>query len=1057
MTETAAPAAMHLRAQRAPVRGDSGVRDWTTAVVVAADARARTQLCNPIGARLGQVLSGLRLPERLETAHQTGAFQTAVQLASGSWCLATCTPSGDTLEVSLTPIPDDAVREIVRRAEPRAAGFRSAAIGKAILDHAGHWLEVNGYLCALLGYSEPELQGLRFPHLIHPDDLGRVLAARERLVRGEVERFSVEVRYRRRVGGEVWCEVWCELHVGLLEGPAPDQPRFLIYATDITARKDIAVQLSLSEQRLSLALEGAGMAWWEHDRVNDVHRSSPNMAALLGFAPGTYHDSLVTFLDMVHPDDRAMIAEMNANPHTWRDRFEYRFTGPDGVERWLESRSKTVYASDGSVERVLGVSTDISERKRQERNLGEAQQRLELALQSAAMGWWSWDFSQDLMQASDGFARLLGYAPAEFPGGARAFGERLDPEEFERMRAMTEDPLHWPANYSYRVYLPGGEVRWISSHARVFFDDTGRPVRVVGVDTDVTERQRNERELQETKERLELALSSAEMGWWEWDAASDQHRWSPGFEQLLGYPPNAYQGSHEAFLARVHPEDRALFKLDSHALANWQEDVDYRVVLSSGEERWISSRSKVIRGAGGNVERIIGVDVDITVRKRAEADLVRRATHDPLTDLPNRRTFTERLDHAIQMARRSNTQLAVVFLDLDRFKVINDTLGHGAGDALLRVVARRLTLALRSDDTIARLGGDEFTMILPAVRNVDNGTVVAQKLLSAFEDPFMLEGQEVQIGASLGISLFPGDGEDSATLLRHADDAKRRAKRGGRNQYQFYRSEMTQVAHGQLQLERDLRRALEGEQFELHYQPQFALGSGMLVGVEALLRWRHPERGFVPPSQFIPIAEESGLIVPIGNWVLHEACAQLARWRRDAGLRVRMAVNVSTLQFERQDLLETVRGALEHHPELEARFLELELTESLVMRDVTGSATQLRALRELGVQVAVDDFGTGYSSLAYLQRLPIDRLKIDRAFINDLGGSPFDAAPLVQAIIALAHTLGMEVVAEGIETEAQVDTLQRLRCEIGQGYLLGRPVPADQLLERLREGEHRAL
>jgi EAL domain-containing protein (putative c-di-GMP-specific phosphodiesterase class I) len=340
-------------------------------------------------------------------------------------------------------------------------------------------------------------------------------------------------------------------------------------------------------------------------------------------------------------------------------------------------------------------------------------------------------------------------------------------------------------------------------------------------------------------------------------------------------------------------------------------------------------------------------------------------------------------------------------------------------------------------------------MILPAVRSVENGVMVAEKILAAFQEPFVLDGQEVMVGASLGISLFPSDGEDSETLLRHADDAKRRAKKSGRGQYQFYRREMTEAAQIQLDLERDLRRALEQDQFELHYQPQFDLSDGELVGVEALLRWRHPLKGYIPPNAFIGIAEECGVIVQIGDWVLNEACRQLAAWRLEATPRFRMAINVSALQFERNDLVESVQKALYKH-RLEARWLEIELTESLVMHDVAGSTRQLQKLRDIGVQVAIDDFGTGYSSLAYLQRLPIDRLKIDRAFIKDLGGEP-DTAPLAQAIVALAHTLGMEVVAEGIETNGQLETLRLLRCEIGQGYLMGRPVPASELLERVRE------
>ena len=928
--------------------------------------------------------------------------------------------------------------------------FRSAAIGCAIIGMDGRWLEVNQRMTELLGYGNAELLGMTFDQAVYREDLPEILEARTRLLSGQIDHFSLEIRYRRKDAREVWCE----LHVALLcatERPLDAaQKRFVLHVTEITQRKHIETLLYDSEQRLSLALEGAGMAWWEHDRLRNVHLSSANLEALLGFAPGTYPDSLEVFLEMVHPDDRPAIVEMNRNPAMWRAFFEYRIRQPNGQERWLSSRSRPIAGVNGAIERVIGVTTDVTERVQRERELIETQQRLELALESAQMGWWSWELSNDTMQFSDGFARLLGYDKSSFPGGEVAFADRVYSEDLAKIRSMTQNLHEWQAVNDYRVRLPSGETRWISSRSKVVYTPNGAPTRVVGVDMDITERKQREDELLATRERLELALTSADMGWWEWDAVHDRHRWSEGFEQLLGFKLGTYPGTPEAFRDCLHPEDKVAFEQMMAQPSGWHEDWDYRVILANGTQRWISSRSKACWATNGSLERIIGVDVDISVRKEAEADLLRRATHDPLTNLPNRRTFTERLEHSLQMARRSATPLAVVFLDLDRFKIVNDTLGHSSGDALLIAVAERLKLHLRVDDTVARLGGDEFTMILPVVRGMENGMIVAEKLLKVFEQPFLLEGQEFIVGASLGISLYPSDGEDSVTLLRHADDAMRRAKKSGRNQYQFYRAEMTEAAQVQLELERDLRRAIENQQLELHYQPQLELRSSALIGVEALLRWKHPTRGYIPPSQFIPVAEDSGLIVGIGDWVLRQACEQMSIWQRDHRSHFRVAVNVSALQFERHDLVESVQNALSEFGITDAHWLELELTESLVMRDVAGSGKQLQKLRDLGVKVAIDDFGTGYSSLAYLQRLPIDRLKIDRAFIKDLGGDP-DTSPLAQAIIGLAHTLGMEVVAEGIETTQQLEILTCMGCEIGQGYLLGRPAPSAELLERLAE------
>ena len=929
--------------------------------------------------------------------------------------------------------------------------FRSAAIGCAIIGLDGRWLEVNERITDLLGYSGAELLGMTFDQAVYREDLPEILEARKRLLSGQIDHFSLEVRYRCKDAREAWCE----LHVALLcateNFPDAAQTRFVLHVTEITQRKHIEALLYDSEQRLSLALEGAGMTWWEHDRRLDVHLSSPNLEALLGFAPGTYPNSLEVFLEMVHPDDRPMIVEMNRNPETWRAFFEYRIRQPDGEQRWLSSRSRPIAGLDGTIERVIGVTTDVTERVQRERELIEIQQRLELALESAQMGWWSWELSNDTMQFSDGFARLLGYDRSSFPGGKLAFADRVYAEDLANLRLMAQNLEEWRAANDYRVRLPSGETRWISSRSKVFYALNGAPQRVVGVDTDITERKQREDELLATRERLELALKSADMGWWEWDAVHDRHRWSEGFEQLLGFELGTYPGTPEAFKDCLHPDDKAAFEEMVADPSAWREDWDYRVILANGTQRWVSSRSRACWAANGSLERIIGVDVDINVRKEAEADLLRRATHDPLTNLPNRRTFTERLEQSLKIARRSGVALAVIFLDLDRFKAINDTLGHSSGDALLVAVAERLPLHLRDDDIVARLGGDEFTMILPAVRGMENGAIVAEKILKAFEQPFMLGDQEIIVGASMGISLYPSDGDDSVTLLRHADDAKRRAKQSGRNQYQFYRTEMTEAAQVQLELERDLHRAIELGQLELHYQPQFALRDQALIGVEALLRWKHPTRGYVPPSQFIPVAEDSGLIVSIGDWVLRQACQQLAAWQRESHPPFRVAVNVSARQFERHDLVESVSNALSEY-QVSACWLELELTESLVMGDVAGSTKQLQKLRELGVQIAIDDFGTGYSSLAYLQRLPIDRLKIDRAFIKDLGGDP-DTSPLAQAIIGLAHTLGMEVVAEGIETTQQLEILGSMGCEIGQGYLLGRPAPSGELLRTVARAD----
>jgi len=435
----------------------------------------------------------------------------------------------------------------------------------------------------------------------------------------------------------------------------------------------------------------------------------------------------------------------------------------------------------------------------------------------------------------------------------------------------------------------------------------------------------------------------------------------------------------------------------------------------------------------------------IAIEQRQLTDqLAYQAHHDALTALPNRLLFQERLRQGIIQARRSGSMVGLLYFDLDRFKLINDTLGHASGDAVLRQVAERLRSSLRETDTLARMSGDEFTVIATGLKNPQNASLVAETILKALRDPFQVENQELYVSASVGISIYPKDATDAESLQRHADNAMYRAKAQGKNRFEYFMPDIGDSTTTRLELETSLRRALDRGELSLHYQPQFDLQNGKLVGQEALLRWNHPKFGPIAPDQFIPIAEENGLIVPIGAWVLQEACVQTAAWRK-AGYRLKgVSVNVSAVQFSRADFVDTI-GDILGRTGLDPKFLELELTESLVIRDVRESANKMEKLRVLGVQISVDDFGAGYSSLSYLQRLPIDILKLDRSFVEESKTSGSNAS-LVKGIVSLAHGLGMRVTAEGIETEEQLDLVHRSGCDKAQGFLLGRPSPAASAL-----------
>lgn len=521
------------------------------------------------------------------------------------------------------------------------------------------------------------------------------------------------------------------------------------------------------------------------------------------------------------------------------------------------------------------------------------------------------------------------------------------------------------------------------------------------------------------------------------------------FSEVTGYGREEVLGKDPKFL-QSGQHDQVFYQAFWDALTRdgqWQGEIWNKRKNGEIYAEWMNISS--VKNEDGEIVHYIAVFSDITERKRAEDRIIHQAYHDALTNLPNRVLFKDRLEQALAFAHRlKHVNVAVLFMDLDRFKFINDTLGHDAGDVLLQEVAERLHGCIRAADTVARLGGDEFTVLLPEVEHTDEALLVASKVIDAMKRPFHLAGQELYVTVSIGISMYPKDGADVDTLMKNADAAMYHVKGQGRAGFHLYTDDLSLQTMRRLELQNQLYSALDRGEFILHYQPQMDLASGAIYGVEALIRWRHPGLGLVSPAEFIPVAEETGLIQSIGAWVLEEACRQAKAWL-DMGIPLQVAVNLSARQFQKEDLAGFVTRTLRLSG-LPPRQLELEITESVAMEHADFTVRTLQSLTSLGIQTAIDDFGTGYSSLSHLKKMPLSTLKIDRSFVQDLITDPDDAA-IVTAVITMAHSLNLNVIAEGVESHEQLLRLRQLGCERAQGFLLGRPVPPGEITALLQK------
>ncbi len=719
--------------------------------------------------------------------------------------------------------------------------------------------------------------------------------------------------------------------------------------------------------------------------------------------------------------------------------------GVEAAARLASGETLAVRVVPGEIGREGKPLSILFVRPAHDRGNGAAAASAELFRRAALM-------AADLVQECDRAAgtiawhgdvdRVLGWPEGKFPRTVEGWEKAIHPED--RARVAAASARHFatgePFFEEYRVQTRDGRVVHWHHSASLLPAADGRPVRSIGTVADVSGRRQIEEALQLSERRYRALFERNLAGVYRSTMEGRILDCNEAFARIFGYGSREEVLRQAAWDLYVRPDDR---KAALAKLVERQNLTNYELCLKrkDGSTVWVLQNENLSEGPDGLLSVIEGTVIDISERKRAEEQVKHLAFHDPLTNLPNRLLFNDRLTLAVAQAHRHNQRLAVLFLDLDRFKIINDSLGHSVGDELLRQLAERIQEHVREGDTVARLGGDEFTLLVPGITADEDAAKIARKICGAIHDPFWIDGRELFVTASVGVSVYPADGHDAETLVRNADSAMYRAKEQGRDNYQLYTPAMNARAVERLSLESRLRQAVAHDELELHFQPFIDLKTAELLGAEALLRWRHPELGLIPPGEFIPIAELSGLIVPIGEWVLKTACAEARKWHEKGFPELTVSVNLSSRQFQHTDLVSQVTQAL-GETGLEPNKLDLEITESNAMQNAEHSINTLWGLKKQGVRISMDDFGTGYSSLNYLKRFPIDRIKLDQSFVRDLPSDKDDAA-IAMAVIAMGRSLELEVIAEGVETEEQLAFLKGHQCDQLQGFLLSKPLAAD--------------
>jgi diguanylate cyclase (GGDEF)-like protein/PAS domain S-box-containing protein len=801
----------------------------------------------------------------------------------------------------------------------------------------------------------------------------------------------------------------------------------LIFVRDITDRKKAEIDLQENEARLEQIINSISDGLMVVDRQGVVKFVNAATESLFG-------RDRSEFIDYVF-----------GLPQVERESTEICIKKPTQEKIVVEIRTRNI-TWQGEVAYLISLR-DITERDRAARSLLESEAKYRRIVETVSEGIWILDRNNKTSFVNPQMARMLGYTVAEMLGKSLFVfidtGERAIAPPKEKQYRQSNSK-----NHDFKFRRKDGSDLWAIISATSIFDRDGNYAGTLGTLSDITERKQIEQAHYESEQRLADILSSIQDVVWSAAAETLQTLFMNLMaEKVFGRPAAEFYRDRLLWFKIVHPQDKKHVRQQLRLLHKTGKiEMEYRIVRPNGEVRWLYNRSRLVYDDCKKAVRIDGTDTDITERKQAEERLQYHAFYDKLTDLPNRALFVDRLEHALQRYKRQQNNLfAVLFLDLDGFKIINDSLGHLVGDRLLKAFARRLSDCLRPSDTLARLGGDEFTILVEDINTIKDAIAIAERILEDLIAPFDLQGQQVFTNTSIGIALCNPQYQRSEEILRDADTAMYRAKAQGKGCYAVFDRQMYHSVLSRLQLETDLRSAIEQQEFEIFYQPIFCLETNRITELEALIRWRHPKKGLISPAEFIPVAEETGAIVAIGQWILKEACRQLKEWqaRYSQKLPLKVHVNLSGKQLKNSNFIAQIDEIMQE-TDLDPSSLKLEITESLLIENIEVATDLLLKLRERKIELCLDDFGTGYSSLSYLHRFPINTLKIDRSFVSRMQLND-ESVEIVRAIVVLSFILGMNVIAEGIETKEQQQQLITLGCQKGQGYLLSKPLSKEKI------------